>query len=45
MSFEDHQDLLVHKSDRMTTYYSAPNIAQLIAAAEEVFVRRPKTVL
>lgn len=45
VSFEDRQDLLGHKSDRMTTHYSAPDIARLIEAAEKVCVRRPNTVL
>ena len=45
VSFEDRQDLLGHKSDRMTTHYSAPDIARLIEAAEKVCARRPNTVL
>lgn len=45
VSYEDRQDLLGHKSDRMTTHYSAPGIARLIEAAEKVCVRRPNTVL
>ena len=44
-SFEDRQDLLGHKSERITTHYSAPDIARLIEAAEKVFERRPNTVL
>jgi integrase len=45
VSFEDRQDLLGHKSDRMTTHYSAPDLARLIEAAETVCTRRPNTVL
>jgi integrase len=45
VSFEDRQDLLGHKSDRMTTHYSAPDIARLLEAAEKVCERRPNTVL
>ncbi len=36
VSFEDRQDLLGHKSDHMTTHYSAPDIERLDAAAESV---------
>ncbi len=36
MSFEDRQDLLGHKSARITTHYSGPELANLIAAAEKV---------
>jgi len=45
VSYEDRQDLLGHKSDRITTHYSAPDLARLIEAAEKVCVRRPNTVL
>lgn len=45
VSFEDRQDLLGHKSERITTHYSAPDIARLVAAAEKVCERRPNTVL
>ena len=45
VSYEDRQDLLGHKSDRITTHYSAPDIARLIEAAEKVCTRRPNTVL
>jgi site-specific recombinase XerD len=34
VSFEDRQDLLGHKSRRMTTHYSEAELANLIAAAE-----------
>ncbi|HEV8329797.1 MAG TPA: tyrosine-type recombinase/integrase [Steroidobacteraceae bacterium] len=35
VSFEDRQDLLGHKSGRITTLYSAAELAKLIAAAEK----------
>jgi integrase len=35
MSFEDRQDLLGHKSGRMTTHYSAAELSNLIDAAEK----------
>ena len=36
VSFEDRQDLLGHKSGRMTTHYSMPELSNLIAAANAV---------
>jgi integrase len=36
VSFEDRQDLLGHKSARITTHYSGPELESLIAAAEKV---------
>lgn len=36
VSFEDRQDLLVHRSGRITTHYSVPELASLIAAANAV---------
>ena len=36
VSFEDRQDLLGHKSGRITTHYSAAEIGSLIAAANKV---------
>jgi integrase len=36
VSFEDRQDLLGHKSGRITTHYSAAEVGSLIAAAERV---------
>ena len=35
VSFEDRQDLLGHKSGRMTTHYSAAEVSNLIEAAEK----------
>ena len=35
VSFEDRQDLLGHKSTRITTHYSAAELANLIAASEK----------
>jgi len=36
VSFEDRQDLLGHKSGRITTHYSRPELENLIAAANKV---------
>ncbi len=36
VSFEDRQDLLGHRSGRITTHYSAAELENLIAAAEKV---------
>ena len=36
VSFEDRQDLLGHKSGRITTHYSQAELSNLIAAAEKV---------
>ena len=36
VSFEDRQDLLGHKSGRITTHYSAAELRNLIAAANRV---------
>ena len=36
VSFEDRQDLLGHKSGRITTHYSAAELCNLIAAANKV---------
>jgi len=45
VSFEDRQDLLGHKSERMTTHYSAPDLSRLVEAANRVCERRPSTIL
>lgn len=39
VSFEDRQDLLGHKSSRMTTHYSAAELGNLMAAANQVCER------
>jgi len=39
VSFEDRQDLLGHRSGRMTTHYSAPELSRLIEAANKVCER------
>jgi integrase len=39
VSFEDRQDLLGHKSGRITTHYSAAELRNLIAAANKVCKR------
>ena len=43
--FEERQDLLGHRSGRITTRYSAPDIARLLEAAERVCQLGLKTVL
>jgi hypothetical protein len=40
VSLEDRQDLLGHKSDRIMTHYSAPDIARLVEAANKVCEQR-----
>ena len=48
VGFEDRQDLLGHKSARMTTHYSAAELTRLIEAAETVCARdagRPELVV
>ena len=39
VNFEDRQDLLGHRSGRMTTHYSAAELSKLIAAANRVCKR------
>jgi integrase len=48
VSFEDRQDLLGHRSGRITTHYSAAELTRLIDAAESVVDRnggRPELVV
>jgi len=45
VSFEDRQDLLGHKSARITTHYSSPDLIRLLGAAEVLCEKRPATVL
>ncbi len=48
VSFEDRQDLLGHRSSRITTHYSAAELSRLIEAAESVCDRgngRPELVV
>lgn len=48
VSFEDRQDLLGHRSGRITTHYSAVDLSRLIEAAESVCEkdgRRPDLVV
>lgn len=48
VSFEDRQDLLGHRSGRITTHYSAAELTRLIEAAETVADRggtRPELVI
>lgn len=39
VSFEDRQDLLGHKSQRITTHYSAAELSSLVTAANKACVR------
>ncbi len=43
VSFEDRQDLLGHKSSRVTTHYSAPELQNLIEAANKVCGKKSRT--
>lgn len=48
VSFEDRQDLLGHRSGRVTTHYSAAELSRLIEAADRVVERdgkRPELVV
>ena len=45
VSFEDRQDLLGHKTDRITTHYSSPDLARLQESAEKACIRKAHTVL
>jgi hypothetical protein len=48
VSFEDRQDLLGHRSGRITTHFSAVDLSRLIEAAESVCEkdgRRPDLVV
>ena len=42
VSFEDRQDLLGHRSGRITTHYSAAELSRLIEAANRVCGRSGK---
>jgi integrase len=44
VSFEDRQDLLGHRSARITTHYSAAELSRLIAAANRVCGRSTRQV-
>ena len=45
VSFEDRQDLLGHKSGRITTHYSAPDVARLLDAVDSICEQKRATVL
>lgn len=45
VSFEDRQDLLGHKSGRITTHYSAAELKNLIIAANKVCVMQENTLV
>jgi integrase len=42
VSFEDRQDLLGHRSGRITTHYSAAELSRLIDSANSVYERSGK---
>jgi hypothetical protein len=45
LSFEDRQDLLRHRSGRITTHYSATELGKLIDTANKVCDRTDKSEL
>ncbi len=45
VSFEDRQDLLGHRSRRITTHYSAPDISRLLDAVDSICEPQRSTVL
>jgi integrase len=45
VNYEDRQDLLGHRSGRITTHYSAPDIARLLDAVESITKMKRSTVL
>jgi integrase len=45
VSLEDREDLLGHRSGRMTTHYSAPDLARLIEAVNRICKVKQATIL
>lgn len=45
VSFEDRKDLLGHRSGRITTHYSAPDLSQLLHAADSICEQKRATIL
>ena len=45
IGFEDRQDLLGHRSGRITTHYSAPDLSRLLDAVNAICEPRESTVL
>ena len=45
VSFEDRQDLLGHKSMRITSGYSSPDLIRLFDAVNLICEKRPAAVL
>ena len=45
VSFEDRQDLLGHRSGRITTHYSAPDLSRLLHAVDSISEQKRATVL
>jgi integrase len=45
VSFEDRQDLLGHRSGRITTHYSAPDLSRLLHAVDSICEQKRATIL
>jgi len=45
VGFEDRQDLLGHRSGRITTHYSAPDLSRLLHAVDSICEQKRATVL
>jgi integrase len=45
VSFEDRQDLLGHKSGRITTHYSAAELSNLLEVAEKACIEKDGLIL
>jgi integrase len=45
ISLEDRQDLLGHRSGRITTHYSAPDLSRLLRAVDSICQHKRATVL
>ena len=45
VSFEDRQDLLGHRSGRITTHYSAPDLSRLLYAVDSIVEQKRATIL
>jgi len=45
VSFEDRQDLLGHRSGRITTHYSAPDLSRRLHAVDSICEQKRATVL
>ena len=45
MSFEDRQDLLGHRSGRITTHYSSAELQNLYSASEQIYEKKESGVV